>query len=176
MSSSKKRQPAVLWFTGLSGSGKSTIAESVFHTLRDQNYAVEYLDGDAVRSVFPDTGFTRPEREKHIERIGFLAGILEKNEVLVIASFISPYLKSRKFVRDQCQKFIEIYISTPLSECEKRDVKGLYAKARKSEIKNFTGISDPYEAPVNPEINIDTSKVSIQASADLVLEYFRNNI
>ena len=175
MSGAKRRQSAVLWFTGLSGSGKSTIAESVHRTLKGQNFAVEYLDGDAVRSVFPDTGFTRPERDQHIRRIGFLASILERNEVLVIASFISPYLDSRKFVRAQCQRFIEIYVSTPLEECEKRDVKGLYAKARRSEIKNFTGISDPYEAPLHPELNIDTTKISVQQAVDLVLDYLNKN-
>jgi adenylylsulfate kinase len=164
-------QPAVLWFTGLSGSGKSTVAQLVFEKLKAKGYRLERLDGDRVRSVFPKTGFSREARETHIKRIGFVASLLEKNGVFVVASFISPHREPRDFVRKLCRHFIEIHISTPLEECEKRDRKGLYAKARAGEIKNFTGIDDPYEAPINPELRIDTTHLSVEEAADEVIRY-----
>src|SRR5262249_15180243 len=113
--------PAVLWFTGLSGSGKSTVATHVYETLKCHGAEVEYLDGDAIRSVFPMTGFTREERHEHIRRTGFLASRLEAHGVTVVASFVSPYRESREFVRRLCRNFIEIYVATPLEECERRD-------------------------------------------------------
>ena len=161
----------VLWITGLSGSGKSTLADLVFAELKKTNNRIEKLDGDIVRDVFPSTGFTESERNEHIKRIGFLASILERNEVIVIASFISPYRKSRKFVRNRCHNFVEIYVKTSLAECEKRDVKGLYKKVRKGEIKNFTGIDAPYEIPQNPELIIDTEMLSQDQAAQKILDY-----
>lgn len=163
-------EPAVLWFTGLSGSGKSTIARRVHDLLQAQGQAVEQLDGDAIRDVFPQTGFTRDERNAHVRRVGYLASRLEKHGVVVIASLISPYSESRRFVRDLCQNFIEIHVATPLDECERRDPKGLYARARSGEISNFTGIDDPYEAPENPELVIATSGVTIDEAAAMVLK------
>jgi adenylylsulfate kinase len=162
-------QPAVLWFTGLSGSGKSTIADLVAAELRRRGHHVERLDGDTVRSIFPNTGFTRPERDAHIRRVGYLASILEKNGVFVVASFVSPYEESRQFVRSLCPNFVEIYVATPLEECERRDVKGLYAQARRGEIRNFTGIDDPYERPAAPEVVIDTREVTAMAAAGAVM-------
>ncbi len=162
--------PSVIWFTGLSGAGKSTISEAVYERLKKKGLKVEHLDGDAVRSIFPATGFSKEERNRHIKRVGFLASMLEKNGVFVIASFISPYKESRDFVRNLCSNFREVYISTPLEICEQRDAKGLYAKARKGEITQFTGIDDPYEIPQNPEITVDTSNQSIHESVDYVLK------
>jgi len=150
----------VVWLTGLSGSGKSTIGEKLAAALRDTGRRVEYLDGDAVRSVFPQTGFTREERDAHIRRVGFLAGRLAAHGVDVVASFVSPYRDARDFVRGLAPRFVEVYVSTPLEECERRDVKGLYARARRGEIPHFTGISDPYEAPATPELEIDTTQVA----------------
>jgi adenylylsulfate kinase len=164
---------AVLWFTGLSGSGKSTIAVKVVEELRRRGDRVEHLDGDTIRSVFPDIGFSHAERDAHIRRIGFLASRLEKNGVTVVASLISPYEESRSFVRGLCDNFIEIYVATPLEECERRDVKGLYARARRGDIKNFTGIDDPYEVPVNPEVTIDTREMSVDEAAAVVLNRAR---
>jgi adenylylsulfate kinase len=164
------RQPAVLWFTGLSGSGKSTVATHVYETLKCRGAEVEYLDGDAIRSVFPMTGFMREERNEHIRRTGFLASRLEAHGVTVVASFVSPYRESRDFVRGLCRNFVEIYVATPLEECERRDVKGLYARARRGEIANFTGISDPYEPPEHPEIRFDTRTVSVEEAAARILE------
>lgn len=158
----KEIKPKVIWLTGLSGSGKSTIAEGLYNKLKSKGLKVEYLDGDRVRDIFPKTGFSKEERDRHIKRIGFLASILEKNGVIVIAAFISPYEESRQFVRNLCNNFIEVYISTPLEECKKRDSKGLYAKAERGEIKNFTGIDDPYEVPLQPEIRIDTTEITVR--------------
>jgi adenylylsulfate kinase len=161
---------AVLWFTGLSGSGKSTIAQRVLDVLRHDGQRVEQLDGDAIRDVFPQTGFSRAERDAHVRRVGYLASRLEHHGVVVVASLISPYAESRSFVRGLCSTFIEIHIATPLAECERRDVKGLYARARRGEIANFTGLDDPYEPPASPELVIDTRAISVDQAATLVLE------
>jgi adenylylsulfate kinase len=166
----KEIKPSVIWFTGLSGAGKSTISEAVYERLKKKGLKVEHLDGDAVRSIFPATGFSKEERNRHIKRVGFLASMLEKNAVFVVASFISPYKESRDFVRNLCSNFKEVYVSTPLSECERRDAKGLYAKARKGEITQFTGIDDPYEEPQHPEINVDTTNQSVKESIDYVMK------
>jgi adenylylsulfate kinase len=159
----------VIWFTGLSGSGKSTLAAWVTEALRARGDRVEVLDGDTMRAVFPDTGFTKDERNSHIRRVGFLASRLSFHDVTVVASFVSPYREAREFVRQLCPKFIEVYVSTPLDECERRDVKGLYARARRGEIQNFTGISDPYEPPERPELSLDTSRVSVEDAGRRVL-------
>jgi len=166
----KEIKPSVIWFTGLSGAGKSTISEAVYERLKKKGLKIEHLDGDVVRSIFPTTGFSKEERNRHIKRVGFLASMLEKNGVFIIASFISPYKESRDFVRNLCSTFREVYVSTPLAECERRDSKGLYAKARKGEIKQFTGIDDPYEVPQNPEITVDTSNQSVNESIDYVMK------
>ena len=166
-------QGMVLWFTGLSGSGKTTIARQVIAELEKQGKAVEFLDGDAIRDIFPATGFTRPERDAHIRRVGWVASRLERHGVLVIASLVSPYRESRDFVRGLCRDFREIYISTPFAECEKRDVKGLYAKARKGEVKHFTGLDDPYEPPTSAALTIDTTTTSLDDATRLVLAQIR---
>ena len=159
----------VLWFTGLSGSGKSTIASRVEQTLVDRGTDVEYIDGDALREVFPNTGFTRAEREEHLRRTGYMASRLAAHGVTVVASFVSPYRESRDFVRKLCSNFVEIYVATPLEECERRDVKGLYARARRGEIKNFTGIDDPYEPPEHPELTLETRDLSVDECVAKVL-------
>lgn len=166
----KDIKPGVIWFTGLSGAGKSTISEEVYQRLKNKGLKAEHLDGDIVRSIFPATGFSKEERNRHVKRVGFLASMLEKNGVFVVASFISPYKESRDFVRNLCANFQEVFVSTPLEECERRDAKGLYAKARKGEITQFTGIDDPYEEPQNPEINVDTSNQSVDESVDFVMK------
>ncbi len=172
----KEIAPAVVWFTGLSGSGKSTIATRVFEELQRRGYKAERLDGDTVREIFPTTGFTRPERDQHIRRVGFLASRMERQGVFVVASFVSPYQEARDFVRGQCRNFIEVWVSTPLEECERRDVKGLYARARRGEIPHFTGISDPYEPPANPELTIDTTRETVEASVARVVAELERHI
>ena len=168
----EKPAGAVLWFTGLSGSGKSTIAERVHAELERRGTEVEYIDGDAMRAVFPSTGFTREQREEHLRRTGYMASRLEAHGIVVVASFVSPYRESRDFIRQLCRNFMEIYVSTPLEECERRDVKGLYARARRGEIRNFTGIDDPYEPPEHPELTLDTRSLSVDQAVATVLERF----
>lgn len=167
----KNWKPTVLWFTGLSGSGKSTISERLYEIMKEEGLEVEHLDGDAIRDIFPKTGFSREERNAHIKRVGYLASRLQAHNVFVIGSFVSPYKEAREFVRNLCEDFTEIYISTPFEECERRDVKGLYAKARAGEIKNFTGLDDPYEAPENPELEIDTTNLTLDEAVQRVIDY-----
>jgi adenylylsulfate kinase len=161
---------AVVWLTGLSGSGKSTLADWVAGELVRRGHPVERLDGDSMRAFFPNTGFSKGERDAHVRRVGFLASRLEAHGITVIASFVSPYRESRDFVRGLCQRFIEVYVATPLAECERRDVKGLYAKARRGEIGEFTGISDPYEPPLVPDLTIDTSRMNVEDAGRCILE------
>jgi adenylylsulfate kinase len=170
-SSRQAARPFVLWFTGLSGSGKSTLANRIHDRLAAEGHRATRLDGDTVRAIFPETGFSRDERNNHIRRIGYLASILEKNGVIVISSFVSPYAESRNFVRSLCDNFVEIYVATSLEECERRDVKGLYRKARAGDIRNFTGIDDPYEPPEHPELAICTDGKSVDESMREILTY-----
>jgi adenylylsulfate kinase len=158
----------VIWFTGLSGAGKSTIAGEVHRRLQGTGRAVEHLDGDAIREVFPATGFSRAERDDHVRRVGFLASRLEHHGVVVICALISPYAAARASVRRLCRPLVEVHVSTPLQECERRDVKGLYRGARRGEIANFTGIDDACEEPVNPDLRIDTTMMSVAEAADRV--------
>jgi adenylylsulfate kinase len=162
-------EPAVLWFTGLSGAGKSTIAADVYARLLARGTTVEYLDGDAIRSVFPQTGFDRVARDAHVRRVGFLASRLEHHGVTVVCALISPYQTSRAHVRRMCRRFVEIHVATPIDICERRDAKGLYRRARCGEIANFTGIDDPYEPPPNPELSIDTTCLTVAAATDMVM-------
>ena len=164
-------RPAVVWFTGLSGAGKSTIAEHLRQRLQASGAEVELLDGDALRLMFPGTGFTRPERDAHIRRVGHLASRLEAHGVVVLASLVSPYRDSRAFVRSLCREFVEVHVATPFDVCEQRDTKGLYAQARAGRLPQFSGLDDPYEAPEHPEIVIDTTTVPAVDAAARVVEY-----
>ncbi len=166
----KKRTPAVIWFTGLSGAGKSTIGEQMAKELKARGIDFEWLDGDSIRDIFPGTGFSKEERIKHIARVGHLASVLERHGVFVLATFVSPYEASRDFVRSICKNYVEVYVSTDLAECERRDVKGLYKKARKGEIQNFTGISDPYEVPTRPDLVINTQEVPVARAVRMILD------
>ncbi len=169
-------RPVVVWFTGLSGSGKSTISAWVAADLRRKGLKVEELDGDSIRHIFPNTGFTKADRDAHIKRVGYLASKLEQNGVFVVASFVSPYRESREFVRSLCRNFVEVHVATPIEECQRRDVKGLYAKARRGEIRNFTGIDDPYEPPVAPDLVVDTTHTSVADAGARVVEILRKRI
>lgn len=162
-------RPAVVWLTGLPGAGKSTIATALTARLTDRGARVEPLDGDAIREVFPATGFTRPERDAHVRRVGYLASRLEAHGVIVVASLVSPYRDSRDFVRGLCRRFIEVHVATPLDECERRDPKGHYRRARAGALPNFTGVDDPYEPPPAPEITIDTRTLSADTAAERIL-------
>ena len=166
---------AVVWFTGLSGAGKTTIARALAARLATQSTRLELLDGDVLRDVMP-TGFSREERDAHVRRIGWFASRLEHHGVIVLASLVSPYREARATARGFCRTFIEVHVATPLEECERRDVKGLYARARRGEIKAFTGIDDPYEPPLTPELVIDTTKVSENDAVTSVIEALRQRI
>ena len=157
--------------TGLSGSGKTTIALILEEELRQRSLNVERLDGDIVReSLTRDLGFSKEDRDKNIERITFVAKLLSRNNVACICSFISPYQSVRDNVRTETTNFLEVFIDAPIEEVIERDVKGLYKKAIAGEIPNFTGISDPYEAPVEPDIHIRTDQQTPLESANTILE------
>ncbi len=159
-----------LWLTGLSGSGKTTIAKGLERELRMRNCPVEVLDGDIVRTYLSEElGFSKKDRDTNIRRIGFVANLLSRNGVVTIVAAISPYQATRNEVRMAIENFIEIYVNVPLEVCEKRDVKGLYAMARAGQIKGFTGIDDPYEPPINPEIVCYAAKESINESINKVI-------
>ena len=170
----KNQKPAVLWMTGLSGSGKSTIANAVEKKLAHMNKHTILLDGDNLRhGLNRDLGFTDVDRVENIRRVGQVARLMTDAGLIVIAAFISPFLSERQMVRDFMAEgeFVEVFIDTPLSVAEERDVKGLYAKARLGQLKNFTGVDSPYEKPENPEICIDTMKTSIDEAAKQIIEY-----
>jgi len=165
-----------LWFTGLSGAGKSTIANIVARELRARGQRVEILDGDEVREhLSRGLGFSREDRDTNIRRIGYVAKLLTRNGVVAITAAISPYRETRDEVRASIGRFVEIYVSTPLEVCIQRDVKGLYKKALAGEIQQFTGISDPYEPPLNPEITINTANQTPEESAAQVLAYLEEH-
>jgi adenylyl-sulfate kinase len=159
-----------LWFTGLSGAGKSTIANIVGDELRGRGRKVELLDGDEVREhLSKGLGFSKADRDENVRRIGWVASVLARNGVVSITAAISPYRAVRDEVRGWTTNFVEIHVATSLEECETRDVKGLYARARAGEIPEFTGVSDPYEAPPSPEITLETTgRTPEQSAAEVV--------
>ncbi len=167
-------QGVTLWLTGLSGAGKTTIAQKLTETLRTHSSKVEILDGDIIRqNLTKGLGFSKADRDENIRRIGFVAHLLTRNGVFVVVSAISPYAEIRKEVRDRIGNFIEIFVNAPLAVCEERDVKGLYAKARAGEIKGFTGIDDPYEAPTDPDVECRTDLESLEESVGKIMDALR---
>ena len=169
-------QGITLWFTGLSGAGKSTLAQYLTPILRDQHQRnVEVLDGDEVReNLSKGLGFSKEDRDTNIRRIGYVANMLSRNGVIAITAAISPYESVRNEIRERnSSNFVEVFVHAPLAVVEERDTKGLYKKARAGVIANFTGISDPYEEPSSPEVVVDTSKESIEESAEKVLAYLK---
>ncbi len=160
-----ERQGLILWLTGLSGSGKTTLARRLERDLKKRGCLVEVLDGDAIRkNLSKGLGFSREDRDINIRRIGFVANLLSRNGVVTIVAAISPYRAVRDELRMTTENFIEVYVKAPLEVCESRDVKGLYAMARSGQIKAFTGIDDPYEEPLNPDIVCYTSEESVEES------------
>ena len=167
-----QHQGATIWLTGLSGSGKSTIANLVAKRLRAAGAKVEVLDGDVVRTnLSKGLGFSKEDRDTNIRRIGFVCSLLSRNGVIAIAAAISPYKQIRDEVRATTTNFVEVFADCPLDTLIERDVKGLYKKALAGEIKNFTGVSDPYEAPENPEVRIDSGKQTPDESAAAVWDH-----
>jgi len=162
----------VLWFTGLSGSGKTTLAKLIEQELKRRGVRVERLDGDVVRQSLPaDLGFSKEDRDKNLQRVTFVAKLLSRNGVGVLASFISPYRTTRDWVSNEVTNFIEVFVECPVEACIQRDVKGLYAKAVAGEIPEFTGVSDPYEPPLSPNITVHTADESIEESCRKILDY-----
>ncbi len=159
-----------LWFTGLSGSGKSTIAERVALKLEKKGVPVEILDGDVVRThLSKGLGFSHEDRDENIKRVGFVCQLLSRHGVAVIASVISPYRQARDYNREKIKNFVEVYTLCPVEVCEGRDLKGLYQKARAGEIKGFTGVDDPYEPPLKPEVTCKTDVESVEESVNKVI-------
>lgn len=167
------QQGFTLWFTGLSGAGKSTLATYLTPILQERGKKVEVLDGDEVReNLSKGLGFSKEDRDTNIFRIGYVANLLARNGCVAITAAISPYSAVRDEVRKRCQAaFVEVYVEAPLEVVEERDTKGLYKKARAGIIKNFTGISDPYEAPGKPEVVVHTGNESIEQSAKKILDF-----
>lgn len=161
-----------LWFTGLSGAGKSTLSNHLAAELRRRGLKVEILDGDEVRTnLSKGLGFSKEDRDTNIKRIGYVCKLLSRNGVIAISAAISPYKEIRDFNREQIGNFVEVYVQCSIEELTRRDVKGLYKKALAGELKNFTGISDPYEAPVNPEVLVDSGKQSEEESLKTILSF-----
>ncbi|BAP17070.1 adenylyl-sulfate kinase [cyanobacterium endosymbiont of Epithemia turgida] len=169
-----ERRGVTIWLTGLSGAGKSTITHVLGKKLSDGGYSVEVLDGDIVRTnLTKGLGFSKEDRDTNIRRIGFVASLLTRHGVMVLVSAISPYRESRDEVRTRIGNFVEVFVNAPLDVCENRDVKGLYKRARSGEIKSFTGIDDPYECPLNPEIECRTDLESLEESVNKIWQKLR---
>jgi len=165
-----------LWFTGLSGAGKSTLAGHISQELRRRGLNVEILDGDEVRTnLSKGLGFSKEDRDTNIKRIGYVCKLLTRNGVVAISAAISPYREIRDFNREQIGQFIEVYVQCTIEELTRRDVKGLYKKALAGEIKNFTGVSDPYEAPLKAEITVDSGRQSEADSVKTILDYLEQH-
>ena len=166
----KLNKGLTLWLTGLSGAGKSTIAEALYAKLLEHGFPLEILDGDEIREhLCRDLTFSKEDRFTNIERIAFLAGRISKHGVLVIVPVIAPYTEARAKAKSLSENFIEVFVKAGIEEVTKRDVKGLYKKAIAGEIKNFTGISDPYEEPENPDILVNTENLSVEEAVDLII-------
>ncbi len=173
----KKEIPSfVLWFTGLPASGKKALADTVYQQLVQDKLKVERLDSLDVRPLFPETGFSPEEVNRHVKRAGHLCAMLEKNGIIVVASFVSPYRQSRVFARERAANFIEVYMNTTVEDGEQRDTKGHYAKDRSGEYQNFPGVDIEYEEPVNPEIVIDVDSLTLEESAELIVHYLKKKV
>jgi adenylylsulfate kinase len=166
----------VLWLTGLSGAGKTTVAAKLAPALAERGHRVELLDGDEVRTnLCQGLGFSRADRDTNIARIGYVAGKLAKHGVAVLVAAISPYREARDQVRAQVDQFVEVHVAAPLATCAQRDVKGLYAKALAGELPHFTGVSDPYEPPLAPELVLHTETQSVDQSVHQVLGWLEHH-
>jgi adenylylsulfate kinase len=171
----EKIEPFNLWFTGLPLSGKTTIADLVYKRLKELDIPLERIDSRDVRELFPEVGYSREDRIKHIKKVAYLIRILQKNSISTVCSFVSPYREARKFVREMVTNNIVVYIKSDVKTCQARDYKGVYEKAIRGEIKNFTGISDIYEEPKYAEIVIDTREISPQEAVDIIVDYVKKS-
>lgn len=169
----KKIEPFNLWFTGLPLSGKSTIADKVYERLKGYDIPLERIDSKDIRELIPEMGYSRTERHQHMRRIGHLIATLQKNSVSTVASFVSPYRESRKVVRSMVRNNIVVYVKADIETCKARDYKGVYAKALRGELQNFSGINDVYEEPEHAEIVIDTDVTSVDEAAEKITKYIK---
>ncbi len=171
----KNQKGVTVWFTGLPCCGKTTIAKKVFKILKEKGYNVEHLDGDIVRKdLTRDLGFSKIDRNENLKRVTFVAKLLTRNNVIVLATFVSPYEKRRQKSKKEISNFILIYVKCSIETCKKRDVKGMYKKAIAGEIKNFTGVTDPYEEPKNPDLIVDSEKETVDESVLKVLKKLKD--
>lgn len=171
----KRIEPFNLWFTGLPLSGKTTIADKVYEKLQKLDIPLERIDSKDIRDLIPDVGYTREERNRHMKRIGHLIQTLQKNSISTVAAFVSPYRESRKAIRQMVKNNIVVYVKADVETCKKRDYKGVYEKALKGQIQNFTGISDVYEEPQHAEIVIDTEKTDPDEAAEIIFQYVKKH-
>ena len=165
-----EQKGVTLWFTGLPSSGKSTIASALAQELKETGHKVERLDADIIRKhLWKELGYTKEDRDENIRRVTYLAKLLTRNGIITITSFISPYRELREYARKDIGDFVEIYVKCPVEVCIQRDTRGMYEKALAGEIPNFTGVSDPYEEPLNPEVLIESDKESLEESVTKVI-------
>ena len=169
-------RPLVIWITGLSRSGKSGIGRLLTENLQHQGYKAEHLDGHSIRDLFPETGYSRKDVNRHIKRVGFLARKLEEQGVVVVATFLSPYEESREFVREITNHYFEVYISTPAPVCAARDQKGIYARATAGVLENFPGVNSEYEVPKQPDLVIDTSETGQEEAAAIIFSQIKKKL
>jgi adenylylsulfate kinase len=172
-----QRRGLTVWLTGLSGAGKSTLSRAIYSHLSRNGHRTEWLDGDVVRqNLTKELGFSKEDRDENIRRIGFVAEMLTRHGVIVLVSTISPYRSARDEVRKRIGDFLEIYVHAPLEVCEKRDIKGFYRRARAGEISHVTGVDDPYEPPLNPDIECRTDKESVEECTAKILEMIHGTL
>lgn len=172
MTSNTSKKGFTLWFTGLPSSGKTTLAEAIIPELKKYNMRVEHIDGDVLRTtaISKDLGFSAGDRQKNIERVTYIAKLLTRNGVAVITTFVSPYREVRNWARNEIGNFVEVFVSCPIEECIRRDPKGNYRKALAGQIAQFTGISDPYEEPENPEIRVETAQYPVEQCVQQIIK------
>lgn len=171
----KRIEPFNLWFTGLPLSGKTTIADSVYRELEKLDIPIERIDSKDIRELIPNIGFSRDERNTHMHRVGHLIKTLQKNSISTVASFVSPYRESRKAIREMVKNNIVVYVKADVETCKKRDYKGVYEKAFKGELQNFSGVNDIYEEPQHAEIVIDTKITDVEEATKIVVQFIKKN-
>ena len=171
----EKIEPFNLWFTGLPLSGKTTIADRVYEELEKLHIPLERLDSKDIRDVVPDIGFSRDDRNRHMKRVGHLIKTLQNNSISTVASFVSPYRESRKAIREMVKNNVVVYLKADIETCKARDYKGVYEKALKGELQNFTGVNDIYEEPQHAEIVIDTTTTSVDEAVETIVKYIKKN-
>ena len=168
-------EPFNLWFTGRPLSGKSTLADAVYKELKKTDMPIERIDSKDIRDLIPNVGFKRDDRHQHLTRVGHLIKTLQNNSVSAVASFISPYAETRQVISDMTNNYIEVYVKADINTCIARDHKGIYQKAQSGELQNFTGVSDVFESPVNPDIIIDSETQSVDEAAKLIVSFVKKH-